>query len=224
MDFSTPPAPSSDFLTDEDIETLFSTAYEVHFNSARTGVRLIGPAWGRTRYAGGTDAPGPLTERGHELLIAMRESNVSLDASHIDDASFWEATTHQPQVVATHSNSRALVAGNRHLSDEMAGAIAERGGVIGLVGPSKFIRPGWQDGDSRPTFAEWAAHGQHYADLFGWTHVGLGTDFDGGFGLEKAPAGMQVYRDVLRLMDELPEDAAPGVQAGNWTRWIRDHL
>ena len=34
----------------DDIETLFSTAYEVHFNSARTGVRLIGPTpkWART--------------------------------------------------------------------------------------------------------------------------------------------------------------------------------
>ena len=33
-----------------DIETLFATAYEVHFNCARTGVRLIGPApkWART--------------------------------------------------------------------------------------------------------------------------------------------------------------------------------
>ncbi|RVU39654.1 urea carboxylase [Hwanghaeella grinnelliae] len=43
------PHGAPDFFTDEDIETLFSTAYEVHFNSARTGVRLIGPKpkWAR---------------------------------------------------------------------------------------------------------------------------------------------------------------------------------
>jgi urea carboxylase len=43
------PHGAPDFFLTEDIETLFSTAYEVHFNSARTGVRLIGPApkWAR---------------------------------------------------------------------------------------------------------------------------------------------------------------------------------
>ncbi|WP_339114570.1 urea carboxylase [Thioclava sp. GXIMD2076] len=43
------PHGAPDFFRESDIETLFSTAYEVHFNSARTGVRLIGPApdWAR---------------------------------------------------------------------------------------------------------------------------------------------------------------------------------
>ncbi len=43
------PHGAPDFFLDEDIEVLFSTEYEVHFNSARTGVRLIGPApkWAR---------------------------------------------------------------------------------------------------------------------------------------------------------------------------------
>jgi membrane dipeptidase len=192
------------------------------------GVRLIGPAWKRTRYAGGTDAPGPLTGRGHELLIAMQEAGVTLDASHLDDASFEQAVTLQPKLIASHSNSRALVSGNRQLSDEMAAAIAERGGVIGLVGHCKFIRRGWQDGDPRATFAEWAAHAAHYGETFGWQHVGLGTDLDGGFGLEKAPAGIQVYGDVLRLLDEVPEEtgqeARDGVRAGNWLKWAEENL
>ncbi|THV17065.1 urea carboxylase [Rhizobium rhizophilum] len=43
------PHGAPDFFLEDDIETLFSTPYEVHFNSARTGVRLIGPApkWAR---------------------------------------------------------------------------------------------------------------------------------------------------------------------------------
>ncbi len=43
------PHGAPDFFTPDDIDTLFSTAYEVHFNSDRTGVRLIGPApaWAR---------------------------------------------------------------------------------------------------------------------------------------------------------------------------------
>ncbi len=43
------PHGAPDFFTDEDIEMIFSTHWEVHYNSARTGVRLIGPKpqWAR---------------------------------------------------------------------------------------------------------------------------------------------------------------------------------
>ena len=43
------PHGAPDFFTPEDIDQIFSTPYEVHFNSDRTGVRLIGPAprWAR---------------------------------------------------------------------------------------------------------------------------------------------------------------------------------
>jgi urea carboxylase len=43
------PQGAPDFFTDEDIADLFSSTYEVHYNSARTGVRLIGPKprWAR---------------------------------------------------------------------------------------------------------------------------------------------------------------------------------
>jgi urea carboxylase len=44
------PHGAPDFFQESDIETLFSATYEVHHNSARTGIRLIGPkpAWART--------------------------------------------------------------------------------------------------------------------------------------------------------------------------------
>ena len=44
------PHGAPDFFTDADIETFFSTGWEVHYNSSRTGVRLIGPRpqWARS--------------------------------------------------------------------------------------------------------------------------------------------------------------------------------
>ncbi len=44
------PHGAPDFFTPDDIATFFSTAWEVHYNSSRTGVRLIGPKpqWART--------------------------------------------------------------------------------------------------------------------------------------------------------------------------------
>jgi urea carboxylase len=43
------PHGAPDFFTRQDIETLFATDWEVHYNSSRTGVRLIGPRpqWAR---------------------------------------------------------------------------------------------------------------------------------------------------------------------------------
>ncbi|QDF29454.1 urea carboxylase [Halarcobacter anaerophilus] len=43
------PHGSPDFFTNEDIKEFFNASWEVHFNSSRTGVRLIGPApkWAR---------------------------------------------------------------------------------------------------------------------------------------------------------------------------------
>ncbi|MGL5284597.1 MAG: carboxyltransferase domain-containing protein, partial [Aeromonas sp.] len=43
------PHGAPDFFTEADIDTLFASDYEVHYNSSRTGVRLIGPkpSWAR---------------------------------------------------------------------------------------------------------------------------------------------------------------------------------
>ncbi|MDZ7924441.1 MAG: urea carboxylase [Marinagarivorans sp.] len=43
------PHGAPDFFTDTDIQTFFATEWEIHYNSSRTGVRLIGPKpqWGR---------------------------------------------------------------------------------------------------------------------------------------------------------------------------------
>jgi urea carboxylase len=44
------PHGAPDFFTEEDVSTFFSTDWEVHYNSSRTGVRLVGPKprWART--------------------------------------------------------------------------------------------------------------------------------------------------------------------------------
>ncbi|KQR40817.1 dipeptidase [Deinococcus sp. Leaf326] len=183
------------------------------------GVRVIGPAWGATRYAGGTDAPGPLTGAGRELVTAMRELGVTLDLSHLDDAAFAGVMEAPPALIATHANSRSLVPGNRHLTDEMARAVADSGGVIGLVLLSRFLRAGVGDRVRVPPEAV-LEHARHYAELVGWEHVGLGTDLDGGFGAEKTPLGVERYADVPGLLDLLPAEVRAGVAGGNWARWL----
>ncbi|MBD3670341.1 MAG: urea carboxylase [Gammaproteobacteria bacterium] len=47
------PHGAPDFFTDEDIENFFSAEWEVHYNSSRTGIRLIGPKPEWARDSGG---------------------------------------------------------------------------------------------------------------------------------------------------------------------------
>lgn len=47
------PHGAPDFFTDEDIDTFFASEWQVHYNSSRTGVRLIGPKPNWARETGG---------------------------------------------------------------------------------------------------------------------------------------------------------------------------
>ncbi len=47
------PHGAPDFFTPADIQTFFATDWEVHYNSSRTGVRLIGPKPQWARHDGG---------------------------------------------------------------------------------------------------------------------------------------------------------------------------
>ncbi|GHF99350.1 hypothetical protein GCM10017783_09200 [Deinococcus piscis] len=190
---------------------------------AEQGVRLIGPAWRGTRYAGGTGEPGGLTEAGHALLQAMADLNLTLDASHLDDAAFWDALPYGTRVIATHSNARHFIDSNRLLSDDMIRAIGERGGVVGVVPANFFIRAGWRTGQERVPLQELSEHARHIAGLIGWERVALGSDFDGGFGTEQLPAGLERYPDLHQLAQTLPAEHRAGFLWDNWARWLREH-
>ncbi|WP_412028043.1 dipeptidase [Deinococcus yunweiensis] len=186
----------------------------------KQGVRVVGPSWRGTRYAGGTGVPGGLSAVGEELLDAMREHGVTLDASHLAEQSFWEAIERQPDVIASHSNARTRVPTDRHLTDDMLRAIGERGGVVGTVLYNGFLQAGWARGEARTLPQTVAAMLAHLADVAGWAHVGLGSDMDGGFGMREFPQGMDSAADLGRVADLVPADHRAGVRAGNWTRWL----
>lgn len=193
----------------------------------RDGVRVIGPAWSRTRYAGGTKRPFGLTGIGRELVARMQEQGVALDTSHLAEEAFWQALEIGAHAVcATHSNARAIVPTDRQLSDEMVGAIGDRDGVVGLNLYNEFLHPGWsREGEKPPvTLADVRAHAERIAGLIGWEHVGIGSDLDGGLGLEETPAEVGSIADLHRVAEVAPEAARDGVRGGNWLRWLRGTL
>jgi len=156
-----------------------------------------------------------------------------LDVSHLAEKAFFEAVDHfGGRIVATHANPRARVPGPRQLSDEMVRHLAERDGVIGIVPYNSFLRPGWSKGDPKDavTVADVAAAADHVCQVVGDAkHVGLGSDFDGGFGAESTPAEIDTVADLARIGPALAElgygeEDIAAVLGGNWLRVLRAAL
>lgn len=176
------------------------------------GVRLIGPAWAGTRFCGGTREPGPLTSDGYALLDGMAGLGFILDISHMDEQAVFQALDAYPlQIVASHANARALLKGtdsNRHLNDQVIRLLVERQGVIGVVPINPFLLHGWRRGDRREevTLDFVVAQIDYICQLAGDArHVGFGTDFDGGFGLQSAPAEIETIADLQKISPLLAE-------------------
>ena len=191
------------------------------------GVRLVGPAWQRTRYAGGTHGPGPLTEAGRDLVRALAEHGVALDLSHLAEESFWDALDgFGGPVLASHSNARALTPTDRHLSDAMLRAVGARGGVVGLVLGNAFLKAGVARDAPKAsvTLDDVRAQAEHVAGLVGWGRVAIGSDFDGGFGLQETPAEITRGADFGKLGAAVPAEARAAVLGGNWLGLLRRAL
>lgn len=195
------------------------------------GVRGVGLTWASgSRYAGGNNAPGPLSDAGRALLPALAQFNLLLDLAHMAEEAFWEALErYDGPVAVTHANPRALVPAPRHLSDPMIRALAERDGVMGVVPYNRFLKPGWSpsDGKEAATLQDVAVAIDHVCQVVGdAAHVGLGSDFDGGFGAEATPAGLETVADLGRIAVALEERGYAGadvtaVMGGNWLRLLR---
>jgi membrane dipeptidase len=195
------------------------------------GVRIVGLAWKRTRYAGGTGAPGPLTPEGRELVRVLDQFNIIHDASHLAEESFWnlmDLTT--GPVIASHSNCRAIVPGDRHLTDDMIREIAKRGGAIGINFYQKFLVPPDELAKRRATLADVVRHIKHICDLVGSAnHVGLGTDMDGGLGREQIPVEVETIANLHKLADALRKTGFSAVDVAailgaNWMRQFAHSL
>jgi len=175
--------------------------------SFEQGLRAVGPAhYGPGTYAFGTDSAGGIGHKGKELLREMARLNLILDATHLCDQSFWETMTvyHGP-VWASHNNCRSLVNHNRQFTDEQIRELISRKAVIGVALDAWMMVPGWVKGLSTPdamgvTLNTMIDHIDHICQLSGnSSHVGIGTDLDGGFGKEQCPSDLESIADLQKL-------------------------
>ena len=190
--------------------------------------------FGANTYGHGTGTVGGLYPPAYALMDALSETDIALDLTHAADLTFWHILDYwKGPVHASHCNCRALVPGQRHLSDDMIRAITDRGGVIGMVFAEQMLSPAWNWDDpsthyttaTRPMKAV-LEHIDHICELTGSTdYVAYGTDLDGGFGLELSPTDYHTVDDLQRFLNLMrdhgyEEDDVKGFAHGNLVRFF----
>jgi membrane dipeptidase len=135
----------------------------------------------------GADSGSHLTDFGREVVTEMNQLGMIIDISHLNQTGFWDVIELSTDpLLATHSNCKALCSHHRNLTDEQIKTLAEKGGVLNLSFCGGFIKEGVGLGDpealTKVKVEDWFNHLDHAVDLVGTSHVGIGSDLDGGCG------------------------------------------
>ena len=162
------------------------------------GFRISSLGWNeKNPLTGSHKTGGGLTDRGREYVREAQRLGMLIDVSHISDEGFWDIMkiTNAP-VVATHSNSRAVCADSRNLTDDMFRAICETGGVAGYNVCAEFT-------GENPTIDTICDHIFYFMELDPTgKHIALGGDLDG---ISIMPAGFEGVQSYPALADRLLE-------------------
>ena len=137
---------------------------------------------------------GGLSYFGREMVRCLNEWRILVDVSHSSEQVGWDALkVSTAPIVVSHSSSKAVCYHDRGKTDELAKAVADRGGFFGVV-----IVPGFIAESTEATLDDFARHIEHLVDVCGIDHVGIGTDKTGpGPGTESIveyPASMPRHR------------------------------
>jgi membrane dipeptidase len=188
----------------------------MHLTDSRLGA--TSSPLGRSRGRGG------LTAEGRTLLEALNEQRILVDLAHASRPTFFDAlhalgACHPalPPVV-THTGVTGVHPSWRNLDDEQIRAIAERGGVIGIMYHRGFLgRPPWKVGCEAIV-----RHLEHAIAIGGEEVAALGSDWDG---MIVTPRDMPTCLELPVLVDRMlarnwPEDRIRRVLGTNALRVI----
>jgi membrane dipeptidase len=193
-------------------------------------------------FAGGIDTPTQaLTDRGRRLVCRFAELGVVLDLAHASEQTWRDVLAEEVPFSVTHAGCRAVCEHPRNLADWQLEALAERGGVLGMMALAFVVDP------QAPTVSRWLDHVDYAVAVMGIEHVGLGADFvdqvaqtGQGHGpeevlhaetaaVDKARLGLEGFtgpEDYPALVEALRGRGYDGerleaIMSGNWLRILR---
>lgn len=182
-----------------------------------------------TSVLGGSSNPSQpdrgLTERGRGFVETCNANRILVDLAHSGKTTFWQALdAHTPDLppIVSHTGVSAVREHWRNLDDEQVRAIADRGGVVGVMYQGAFLV-------QVPMFfaAPRAAvldHMAHIIDVAGEAAVAIGTDYDGW--ITPLSDLHDVTHHPLLVQDMLDrgwsESRIRGILGGNYLRVVKE--
>lgn len=114
-----------------------------------------------------------LSRFGIEVVQHCNQLGMMVDVSHCGHLTTLDACRHSKKPVnANHTAARSVFTHARTKSNEALRAIAGTGGIIGVVAVPFFLTS-----ERSPTLEHMLDHIDYIADLVGWQHVAIGTDW-----------------------------------------------
>lgn len=170
---------------------------------AARGVRFMSLTHLANNELGGTSTPlmgnRPLTPLGREVLDAMAAAGMVVDVAHASDAMLPELLSHPTiRPFCSHAGVKGATPLWRNLDDATLKAVADKGGVVGIIFAPQFV--------GGRQFTDVARHIEHAVQVMGEEGVALGSDFDGMIPL---PQGMKDVRDLKKLTQTLLDRGMP---------------
>jgi membrane dipeptidase len=142
-----------------------------------------------------------LTARGRELVEQLNQQRVFVDLAHIHPSAFWDAVeVHDPSqpLILTHTGACGVKPHWRNVDDDQLRAVAETGGVAGIIFHPPYLRP--RGGSTGPALV--VDHIEHVVKTVGEDHAAIGSDFDGAISphpdLQSAERYPQLVEEMLR--------------------------
>jgi membrane dipeptidase len=138
-----------------------------------------------------------LTPFGADYVRKLNQRRIMVDLAHMGERGFWDALSvhdrSQPLTVS-HAACAALKPHFRNLSDAQIRAVADTGGVVGIIYNTAFL--------GGPLFRGQAErvvdHIAHVVQLVGADHAALGSDFDGAI---VPPRDLRTVSELPRLAE-----------------------
>ena len=148
--------------------------------------------------AGGAHESGRITAFGKSVVRQLEESNIMVDAAHLNEESFMDlAKITQNPVFCSHTAFYGVQPNRRNLKDYQLKIIKDSGGLVGLCLVSEFL-----SGKPSSSVADIVAHIDYYACKFGIDNLALGTDF---YGTKHLPKSVSGYDGLSKRLAEALE-------------------
>jgi membrane dipeptidase len=171
------------------------------------GVRWMLMAYNRRNsVGGGCLEDGPLTSFGRAVLDEMQRVGMVPCCSHTSWNTAREVLDYvDGPVIFSHSNSNAVYTHPRNIPDDLAKVCAASGGVISVNGYGPFVGRRSDGGGDNSTEGLFR-HLDHFVQLLGPQHVGLGLDYV--FDVEEVRAyfrsNPEVFPPAAGYTEEMP--------------------